>query len=353
MNLWSNAYHSDLFYKSTNTYFQDMSDKEKNNEIDPLIIEKIRLLKEKYEASGQDLSMHLDGLLHSEYFSYWRYIQLDALLSLQNQQTEYPDEMVFLIYHQITELYFKLILNELYQICSKEDACDAKLLIKKVGRVNNYLKNLITSFDLVMSNMDREQFLKFRLALIPASGFQSVQYRMIEIIATNFKNLVSPRHRPFVTRDTTIEEMFPKVYWKEGSIEVETGKKTLTLEMFEQKYNKQLLSFAREYRYKNLCNLFNKFIKGTKDESEAVSVLREFDTLMNVDWPLAHYRSAVKYLQKNQEQTIAATGGTNWQKYLPPKYQLNIFYPDLWTQEELEHWGKGFKNRPHISSSST
>jgi tryptophan 2,3-dioxygenase len=37
---------------------------------------------------------------------------------------------------------------------------------------------------------------------------------------------------------------------------------------------------------------------------------------------------------------IRATGGTNWQKYLPPRFQKRIFYPDLWSIEEKENWGK-------------
>jgi tryptophan 2,3-dioxygenase len=52
-----------------------------------------------------------------------------------------------------------------------------------------------------------------------------------------------------------------------------------------------------------------------------------------------HYKSAVKYLQKPKED-VAATGGTNWQKYLPPRFQLRIFYPELFTQDELTNWGK-------------
>jgi tryptophan 2,3-dioxygenase len=39
---------------------------------------------------------------------------------------------------------------------------------------------------------------------------------------------------------------------------------------------------------------------------------------------------------------IAATGGTNWQKYLPPRFQKRIFYPELWTTEEYENWGKAW-----------
>ena len=48
--------------------------------------------------------------------SYWDYIHLDTLLTLQTPKTDFPDENIFIIYHQITELYFKLIINELEQI---------------------------------------------------------------------------------------------------------------------------------------------------------------------------------------------------------------------------------------------
>ncbi|MCS7003812.1 MAG: tryptophan 2,3-dioxygenase family protein [Cytophagales bacterium] len=323
-----------------------MENQEKINlyeKFDETTLEKLLLLSQKYEAVGQDLKTHLEGMLYANHLTYWHYINLDALLSLQIPRTSFPDEMVFIVYHQITELYFKLIINDIQQICQKEDSCDAQLYLRNLKRVNGYLRNLISSFDVVMANMDKEQFLKFRLALVPASGFQSVQYRIIEILSTDFKNLVAPVHRPFITRDTTIEEMFPKVYWKQGAIEKETGKKTLTLEMFEEKYGKILLYTAREYRNKNLLILFENFIKEKSPlEKEIVEQMRLFDTLMNVDWPLVHYRSAVKYLKKKEETTtIPSTGGTNWQKYLPPRYQLNIFFPELWSDEELKNWGKG------------
>jgi tryptophan 2,3-dioxygenase len=54
---------------------------------------------------------------------------------------------------------------------------------------------------------------------------------------------------------------------------------------------------------------------------------------------LAHLKSAGHYLQRNPED-IKATGGTNWQKYLPPRFQKIIFFPELWTEQEKEEWGK-------------
>ena len=77
-------------------------------ELKPEIVERIKLLDEKFQAMGQDLSSYLDGLLYADYLTYWDYIHLDTLLSLQSPKTKIPDEEIFIMYHQITELYFKL-----------------------------------------------------------------------------------------------------------------------------------------------------------------------------------------------------------------------------------------------------
>ena len=69
--------------------------------------------------------------------------------------------------------------------------------------------------------------------------------------------------------------------------------------------------------------------------------LRQNDVNVNINWPLAHYKSAVRYLAR-QDKDVAATGGTNWQKYLPPRFQKRIFYPSLWSSEEHENWGKAW-----------
>jgi tryptophan 2,3-dioxygenase len=75
------------------------------------------------------------------------------------------------------------------------------------------------------------------------------------------------------------------------------------------------------------------------DKEKLIQALREFDMAANVHWPLSHYRSAIKYLNK-EPQDIAATGGTNWQKFLPPRHQFKVFFPDLFSDEELQNWGK-------------
>ena len=315
-------------------------------ELKPEIIDRIKLLDEKYQAMGQDLSSYLDGLLYADYLTYWDYIHLDTLLSLQSPKTSIPDEEIFIMYHQITELYFKLCLHEFQQLYEKENI-DVTFFIERTTRINRYFEALITSFDVMVDGMDPKQFLKFRMSLLPASGFQSGQYRMIEIYSTTFKNLVAKNARENFTdeiSDVQIEKMYVHLYWKAGATELATGKKTLTLVQFEKKYSAQFIQLAKKVKHKNLLALYKSLPVADQKNEQLISALRQLDVSVNINWPLSHYKSAVRYLQKSPED-IAATGGTNWQKYLPPRFQKRIFYPELWTADEINEWGKSWVNK--------
>ncbi|NHE56367.1 tryptophan 2,3-dioxygenase family protein [Cyclobacterium plantarum] len=303
------------------------------------IVDKIRQLEEKFRSSGQDLSSYLEGLLHADYLNYWDYINLDTLLTLQQPKTSFKDEKIFIIYHQITELYFNLILWELEQMAAVKDI-EIGFFKNRLKRVIMYFDLLISSFAVMWKGMEREQFMKFRMSLLPASGFQSAQYRMIEIMCTDIQNLVYLAEREDY-KDinlTSIDSLFDILYWQYGAKELATGKKTLTLKSFEQKYGGSLKELIAKFR-KN--NLWKKYLYLPDKDEELTDLMRELDEKANVYWPLAHYKSAVKYLQKDP-MDIAATGGTNWQKFLPPRFQKVIFYPDLWSEEEVNNWGKNW-----------
>lgn len=299
------------------------------------ILSQLEKLEAKYDAMGQDLSAYLDGLLHADYLTYWDYIRLDTLLSLQSPRTSFPDEKIFILYHQITELYFKLILNEQDQLVLADEYPDKATFVKRVNRINRYFDHLIDSFDVMIEGMDPEQFLSFRMSLLPSSGFQSGQYRMIEIGCTDFHLLVSTDRREDFDTSSSLADIYEDLYWKKGATELATGKKTLTLKQFEKKYSDLFVQRAAQVKATNLHQYYQNHFKGDKD---VMDVLRQLDHKANVEWPLAHYKSAVKYLQKDPD-VIKATGGTNWQKYLPPRRQQIVFYPELWSQEELSGWG--------------
>ncbi|RFZ81822.1 tryptophan 2,3-dioxygenase [Mucilaginibacter terrenus] len=307
--------------------------------ISPEIEQKLALLQEKYEAMGQDMASYLDGLLHADFLTYWDYIHLDTLLSLQSPKTPFPDEEIFIMYHQITELYFKLSLHECRQIAAAAPLT-AEFFTARLKRINRYFEALTNSFEIMVDGMEKEQFLQFRMSLLPASGFQSGQYRMIEIYATDFINLVAADQRQAL-RSATIEEQFAQIYWKFGATELSTGKQTLTLKQFEKKYAKTFIDLGKSVTTTNFNALLQLLKYNGQSTAAAEEQLRQLDVNVNVNWPLSHYKSAVRYLHREPEE-IRATGGTNWQKYLPPRFQKRIFYPSLWSADEVENWGRGW-----------
>lgn len=314
--------------------------------LDKNIEDLVLKLEGKYKRMGQDLASYLEGRLYENYVPYWDYVHLDTLLTLQKPKTDIPDEQIFIMYHQVTELYFKMILHEVSQVAN-EPVASKEYLIEKLNRINRYFIILTDSFTVMSEGMEQQQFLEFRMALLPASGFQSAQYRMVEIASTDFVHLVGKDFRDTFTRNSDIEEMYKRIYWQAGATVLATGEKTLTLMQFEKKYNDDLIQMAVDYKNTNIWARYKQLPKKDQLDEKLINALRNLDLNVNVNWPLAHYKTAVTYLQRNPTD-IAATGGTNWQKYLPPRFQKRIFYPGLWTENEIEEWGKSWV-RQHVS----
>lgn len=307
-------------------------------EITPEIAEKVRQLEEKFKNSGQDLGSYLDGLLYDKYLTYWDYIHLDTLLSLQNPKTQFPDEEIFIGYHQITELYFKLILHEQKQIVEAEEL-SAEFFIEKLNRIIRYFRIITGSFDVMIRGMERDQFLKFRMALLPASGFQSAQFRMIEIYSTPLNNLVHSSVRENFSQTSDVEELYDNIYWKKGATNSETGEKTLTLKQFEKEYSSRFLRLANRLQEKTIYDVYKNLSSEEKGNKHLIEALRNLDVAVNVNWLLIHIGAAQRYLMM-KKGAVKATGGTNWEEFLPPSFQKISFFPELWSEKEHREWGK-------------
>ena len=299
--------------------------------------ELLNLLKDKYLQSGDDLNTHLEGLLHAKPVTYWDYIQTDALLSLQTQRTTLPDEMVFVMYHQVNELLFKMILWEMDQLCHNERP-STEYFTEKLGRISRYFDMLTTSFDIMKDGMEPEQYLKFRNTLTPASGFQSAQYRLIEFSSTDLINLIDNRFRASIDRNTPYEHALEHLYWQAAGKDYHTGEKSYLLSEFERKYKKLFLEYMEEYNTINLWRKFKQLPGADQKNQNLVAAMRHYDVTVNITWVMGHFNAAKKYIESvpgNHE----ATGGSDWKKYMLPKYQKRIFFPELWSAEEIENWG--------------
>ncbi|WP_417853961.1 tryptophan 2,3-dioxygenase family protein [Xanthomarina gelatinilytica] len=295
-------------------------------------------LKEKFDDLGQDLEVHLKGLLYSKPINYWDYIQTDALLDLQTQRTVLPDEMVFIMYHQINELLFKMILWEIDQVAKNENL-DAAFFSNKLMRISRYFDMLTSSFEIMKDGMEVEQYNKFRNTLTPASGFQSAQYRKIEFASTELINLIDNRFRTTIDRNTSFDHAFNHLYWQAAGKDYNTGKKSYLLTVFEDRYKDEFIRFAKFYNTNNLWTKFKQLPQEVREDKELIKAMRHYDYTVNITWVMAHYNTANHYLNIGGK-TAEATGGSEWVKYMHPKYQRRIFFPELWSEQELKDWGE-------------
>lgn len=295
-------------------------------------------LEEKFSAINQNTNVHLEGLIWAKPITYWDYIQPEALLSLQIQRTTLPDEMVFIMYHQINELLFKMILWEINQV-SESSEIQADFFTEKLRRISRYFDMLSSSFTIMGDGMEPEQYMKFRNTLTPASGFQSAQYRYIEFASTELINLIDHRFRATIDRNTPYEHAYEHLYWQAAGKDHATGKKNTLITLFEEKYKNDFLQKMESYNTTNLWTKFKQLPEDVKKDENLIKAMRHYDYTVNVTWVLAHLHAAEKYLESGGKKA-EATGGSDWKKYMHPKHQRRIFFPELWSEDELARWGE-------------
>jgi tryptophan 2,3-dioxygenase len=186
--------------------------------------------------------------------------------------------------------------------------------------------------------MEQAQYLKFRNTLTPASGFQSAQYRKIEFASTELIHLIDIRYRDTIDRNSSFKNAYDHLYWQAAGVNHKTGEKSTLINFFDKKYLGDFIDFMEDYNEINLSKKFKQLPKEIQENEELIQAMRHYDYTVNVKWVLAHYNAAGKYLG-GKDKDLEATGGSSWRKYLHPKFQRRIFYPYLWSEEELKNWG--------------
>jgi tryptophan 2,3-dioxygenase len=121
-----------------------------------------------------------------EAMSYADYLELDTLLAAQHLRSEPPhhDELLFIVQHQTTELWLKLILHELRGARAYLDADLVHHALKCLARVKHIQRTLTEQWS-VLATLTPSEYAEFRGTLGSASGFQSAQYRAVEFILGN------------------------------------------------------------------------------------------------------------------------------------------------------------------------
>lgn len=290
------------------------------------------ILEKLQEKFGEaNIETRLAGLLHAQDITYRDYIHTETLLSLQKPRTKFPDEMVFIMYHQITELYFKLILWEIKQVFEADEKFAA--LQKCFERISRYFDALSHSFSIMKNGMEKEQYMQFRDTLTPASGFQSFQYRLIELQSTLPKNLTDVRYRNEEASEA--QDLLEKLYWQTAGKKPNSEKKSPLIANFLKKHSHALeQEILRSNGGRNLWSIYSSMSKKEQENKHLIETMRHFDQTANITWVMSHYHTAKQYIGEGK-----ATGGSDWQKYMHPKFQKRIFFPTLYTENEISHWG--------------
>ena len=133
------------------------------------------------EANPPADGAHLD---FSQDMSYGDYLHLDALLSAQHPRSPAHDEMLFIVQHQTSELWMKLMIHELHAAIARVQQDDLAPAFKMLARVSRIMEQLVGAWS-VLSTMTPTEYTAMRPYLGKSSGFQSAQYRCIEFLLGN------------------------------------------------------------------------------------------------------------------------------------------------------------------------
>ena len=230
--------------------------------------------------------------------SYGAYLKVPELLRLQQGLSAEHDELLFIVAHQVYELWFKVVLFELEAARDRIDADDIFFARHHLKRVYVIEKLLVEQID-VLETMSPQDFLAFRSKLAPASGFQSVQFREIEFLS----GLKEPK---YVARlEATDEEMSRlRKRLEEPTLDDAFGA------LLQRRGSPSLLDVFRDReRYGDLFDLC--------------------EALLDHEETFALWRSRHVLMVERQIGSKTGTGGSTGAQYL--RSTLNKrFYPELW-----------------------
>jgi tryptophan 2,3-dioxygenase len=230
--------------------------------------------------------------------SYGTYLKVSELLSLQQGLSDEHDELLFIVAHQVYELWFKVVLDELEAARARIDTDDIFFARHHLRRIHVVERLLVEQIE-VLETMSPQDFLAFRSQLAPASGFQSVQFREIEFLS----GLKEPKYLSRI----------------EGSPE-EMGR--LRRRLNEPSLADALHSLIQRRGSPSLVEIF-------RDRARHGDLFDLCEALLDHDEAFAHWRSRHVLMVERQIGSKTGTGGSSGAEYLRSTLGKR-FFPDLW-----------------------
>ncbi len=230
--------------------------------------------------------------------SYGSYLKIPELLALQQGMTEAHDELLFIVVHQVYELWFKVLLQELEAARDAMFAGDAFAARHNLRRVTVIERLLVEQVE-VLETMSPQDFLAFRSDLAPASGFQSVQFRELEFLS----GLKNPAYLKRVDADTE----------ERARLERRLAEPTLW---------DAFLALVARSGSPSLVEI----VRNRQGRPELFDVA---ESLLDHDEAFALWRSRHVLMVERQIGAKTGTGGSTGAQYLRSTLDKR-FFPDLW-----------------------
>ena len=257
----------------------------------------------------------------SESLSYSQYLNLDKLLGAQHPLSYHHDEMLFIIIHQVSELWMKLCLHELNTTidCVRRD--DLGPTFKMLARVSTIQQQLLQSWD-VLATITPSDYSAFRNTLGRSSGFQSPQYRMLEfsIGNKNAETIEVFRGDPLAYEMLERALHAPSLYDEVLRLLSRRG-----LDVPAEAVDRD---FARPYQAsKQVAAAWLSVYHNSVKEWDLYGLA---ERLVDLDykfqlWRFAHVKTVERIIGHKR-----GTGGTGGVSYLTKALELR-FFPELWT----------------------
>ena len=268
------------------------------------------------DLSGEQIHWKPSGGL-----SYGSYLNLEQLLGAQKPLTEVPDEMLFIVIHQVTELWMKLSLQELNIVLHQIQSDELNPAFKLLSRVARIQGQLILSWD-VLSTMTPFDFMSFRDKLLQSSGFQSYQYRTLEFMLGNKNKELIEVHREepeiYARLKKTVEA--PSIYDETVRLLARRG------------FNIPKDHVERDWSepYEPHADVEAAWLEVYRDVETHWDLYELAEKLVDLEhkfqqWRFTHMKTVERIIGHKR-----GTGGTSGVSYLQKALGLQ-FFPDLWS----------------------
>jgi len=252
--------------------------------------------------------------------TYGEYLQLDQILSSQKRLSDHHDEMLFIIIHQVSELWMKLILHEIRAATELIEKDEFSPAFKMLARVSKIQSQIIHAWD-VLSTLTPSEYMEFRDKLGQASGFQSYQYRMIEF-ALGYKTdhvLKIYQKDPVLYRELEEAYKAPSLY--------DVSIKALAKAGFA--INPDLLNRDCTKPYKEDATVEAAWLQVYKNVDKYWDLYQLAEKLVDIEdwlqqWRFRHMKTVERIIGHKM-----GTGGSSGVSYLK-KVLDQCFFPELW-----------------------